>query len=199
MKLHRIFIAINLPEEIKKKLLEYKNKWQELPARWTSKENLHLTLAFLGNTSDQELAEVCSSMERIGEKYDPFSLVFTKIVYGPFDYAQGKPNAKIPRMIWAVGEDSPELSALQHDIASTLASSEDPSTSLRASQPFSPHLTLARLRTFELQKMDLEELPGINEEISLPFHVASIEIMESKLKRSGAEYTVLQAIPLKSE
>jgi len=195
MKLHRIFIAINLPEGIKTKLLEYENKWPELlasptggPARWTTKENLHLTLAFLGNTSDRELAEVCALLERVGEKHNPFSLVFTKIAYGPFDYAQDKPDAKRPKMIWAVGEKSAELSALQKDIQKTAG--------LEANQPFSPHLTLARLKMFELQRMELEELPEVDEDISISFEINSIEVMESQLKRSGSQYTILQSIPL---
>src|SRR3989344_9021545 len=152
MKLHRIFIAINLPEGIKTKLMEYKNKWPELlasptggPARWTTKENLHLTLAFLGNTSDRELAEVCALLKKVGEKHDPFSLAFTKIAYGP--------DAKRPQMIWAIGEKSAELLALQKDVASTLE---------RTGLPFSPHLTLARLKSFEFQRIEPEEIPEIN-------------------------------------
>src|SRR3989344_1369685 len=167
MKLHRIFIAINLPEGIKTKLLEYENKWPELLARWTTKENLHLTLAFLGNTSDQELAEVCALLEKVGAKHNPFSLVFTKITYGPFDYAQDKPDTKRPKMIWAVGEKSAELSTLQNDVQKIAGLEASPlrQGSSEASQPFSPHLTLARLKTFEL-------------------------------KRSGSKYTILQSIHL---
>ena len=182
MKLHRIFIAINLPEGIKMKLLEYKNKWPELLARWTTKENLHLTLAFLGNTSDRELAEVCALLKKAGERHSPFSLAFTKIAYGP--------DAKRPKMIWAVGEKSAELLALQKDIQKTAG--------LEASQPFSPHLTLARLKMFELQRIELEELPEVNEDISISFEINSIEVMESQLKRSGSQYTILQSIPLKN-
>ena len=55
---HRIFIAINLPEDIKKKLTDYQAKWLELPCRWTKKENLHITLMFLGYLSDEELLEI---------------------------------------------------------------------------------------------------------------------------------------------
>jgi len=182
MKLHRIFIAINLPEGIKTKLLEYRNKWPELPARWTTKENLHLTLAFLGNTSDRELAEVCALLKRAGERHSPFSLAFTKIAYGP--------DAKRPQMIWAIGEKSAELLALQKDVASTLE---------RTGQPFSPHLTLARLKSFEFQRIEPEEIPEINEEISLSFDVKSLEVMESRLRRSGSEYTILQSFVLQSK
>ncbi len=181
MKLHRIFIAINLPEDTKAKLLAYQERWPELPARWTSKDNLHLTLAFLGNTSDQELEEICSRMKTIGERHKSFTLTLNCIMYGP--------DEKKPRMIWALLEKSPELSALQKDVEKTLEQHDNES--------FLPHLTLARLRTFELQRMEPEELPDINEEISVSFEVQSIEVMESKPKRSGSEYIVIQNFMLK--
>jgi 2'-5' RNA ligase len=61
---------------------------------------------------------------------------------------------------------------------------------------FFPHLTLARLKAFEMQRMELEEIPQIDEEISISFNINSFEIMESELKRSGAQYTICQSILL---
>ena len=190
MALHRIFIAINLPEAIKKELLEYQSKWPELPARWTSKENLHLTLAFLGNTSDQELTEVYKLMQGIGERHAPFEFRITHLQYGP--------DTKRPRMVWALIEKSPELLTLQKSVETSLTESSQVHYRAETS-PYSSHLTLARLKTFELQRMETEEIPDINEEISLRFDVQSIEVMESKLHRGGAEYTVCQSAPLEGQ
>ena len=67
----RIFIAINLPEEIKEKLASQQEKIEDLftpyrseasgsgPIRWTKKDNLHITLIFLGYISNEELLEIC--------------------------------------------------------------------------------------------------------------------------------------------
>lgn len=187
MKPHRIFIAINLREDVKEELLAYRERWPELPARWTCKENLHLTLAFLGNTSDQELAEVCELMKLVGERHRLFPLKFTKIVYGPLKAT--------PRMIWAMAE-SQELLVLQKDVEVALSHSAFIHYEAE-SRPFSPHLTLAKLNTFQLQHFEMEELPEVNEEISLEFEVRSIEVMESVLKRSGAEYAVVGSFALK--
>lgn len=180
MKPHRVFIAINLPDGAKEKLLAYKNKWPEVPAKWTTPENLHITLAFLGNTSNQELAEVCELMQQVGERCKPFSVDIQHIAYGP--------DARRPRMIWALIEKSPELLNLQKDVEKTLGQGSD--------KKFFPHLTLARLKAFELQRMEWEEIPQINEEISLSFTVSSIEVMESELKRSGPRYTICQSVLL---
>jgi len=181
MKPRRIFIAVNLPESAKEKLLAYQKRWPELPARWTSKENLHLTLAFLGNTSDKELAEVCRLTQEVGARHSRFELKVNHLQYGP--------DAKRPRMIWALIEKSPELLELQKDVVRALHAEEE--------QNFIPHLTLARLRTFELQRMEVEELPDVNEEISVSFEVQSVEVMESRLRRSGSEYSIIQSFMLK--
>ena len=104
---HRIFIAINLPEDIKKKLAEYQLKWPELPVRWTKKDNLHITLEFLGYVADDELLQVFQNAREFASKHKPFSVTLNKICYGP-------PNKIPPRMIWAVGERTKELDFLLH-------------------------------------------------------------------------------------
>ncbi|HCM36948.1 MAG: 2'-5' RNA ligase [Candidatus Wildermuthbacteria bacterium RIFCSPLOWO2_02_FULL_47_9c] len=185
MRPHRIFVAINLPDTVKQELLEYKNKWPEIPARWAGKENLHLTLAFLGNTSDEELREVVGLLQEVGDRHSPFELKIIHLQYGP--------DAKNPRMIWAIGEKPPKLLKLQKDIEHTLAAENLYTPEAR---PFSPHLTLARFHVTQFRQMEPEERPEIAQEISFSFPVETIELMESKLKRSGAEYTILQSFVL---
>lgn len=185
--IHRIFIAINLTDSVKAELLSFQERWPELPARWTAKENLHLTLAFLGNTEKGELEELKKLAQEIGKRHKPFVLEFTKILYGPV----GAP----PRMIWAVIQKSSELAELQKDVENTLAQSEQ-IRSIPEKREYSPHLTLARLREWEFRRMDPEERPEVSESVSLQSEVRSIEIIESKLKRSGAQYSVVQSFPL---
>ena len=82
-KRHRIFIAINLPEDIKKELFSYSEKWQEFPAKWTAKDNLHITLEFLGALTDEEIGEVCAIVKEVAERHNCFSLNINNICYGP--------------------------------------------------------------------------------------------------------------------
>jgi len=160
----RVFIAINLPEEIKKELISFQSKWLELPCRWTKKENLHITLEFLGYLTDEELIELCQKTKEMASSKKAFSIRLNKICYGP-------PDKKPPRMVWAIGEKIKEFN-------------------------FTPHITLGRIRVWEFRQIEPEERPIVEEEISLNFEVKSIDLMESKLKRSGAEYTILESIPL---
>ena len=199
---HRIFIAVNLPEGIKKKLLSCQEEIESLftqsqsefggsdssVVRWVKKDNLHLTLIFIGYVSDQEVETTCGAVRKITQRYSPFSLGFNIINYGP-------PKKMPPRMIWASGEKVKELSDLKNDLEKSLG---DSGVRFEAeSREFRPHVTLGRIRTWEWQKIEPEERPQVEQEIFLSFEVKSIEVMESQLKREGAEYTILETCSLR--
>ena len=185
---HRIFIAINLPEDIKKKLADCQGKWPELPIRWTKKENLHITLVFLGYLNDEELLEVCKITKEVASRNQSFSVNLNKICYGP-------PKKMPPRMVWVEGEKSEEFTSLREDLEKSLMTSEEVHFSSEK-RAFSPHITLGRIKVWEFRQIAPEERPKVSEEISLNFEVNSIEVMESQLKRGGSEYSVLESYPL---
>ena len=194
MKRHRVFIAVNLPEDIKKKLADYQFKWPELPCRWTKKENLHITLIFLGYLSDEELFEVCKITKEVASRNRSFSINLKRICYAP-------PQKMPPKMIWAVGEKSKELAALKEELENSLTNSvrfSGENRSLKNSS-FSPHITLGRIRQWEFRTINPEERPIVDTDIFLSFEVNSIEVMESRLKKGGAEYTILESCNLKLE
>lgn len=168
--MHRIFIAINLPESAKKQLADYQKKIEGLfqepsPIRWTNEENLHITLEFLGNLSDDEVMKVCQEAEESAKQKQPFTVTLNRIVYGP-------PKKMPPRMIWVSGEKIKELGLV-------------------------PHITLGRIKMWEFRQIDPEERPDVLQEINLSFEVNSIEVMESKLQKFGPDYTILESCPLK--
>ncbi len=186
MKKQKIFVAINLPENIKSKLGEYRI---DLPAKWTRKDNLHITLNFLGNISDEELVNVCQSVKDTASKYNPFDINLTKISYGP--------NKNSPRMIWAIGEKTEDFVSLKNNLDKVLNNSEN--------RGFNPvienrrlvlHITLARIRKWDWQRIEPEERPEIDKDIDLSFLVNSLEVMESVLKRGGPEYTIVESYNL---
>jgi len=182
-KRHRVFIAINLPEEIKKELFSYSEKFTELPAKWTGKDNLHITLEFLGVLTDEEIGEVCVIVKAVAERHSSFSLNLSQILYGP-------PKKIPPKMVWAEGEKSKELSLLREDLENSLM---EKIRFVPENRAFAPHITLARISSWEWKGIEIEERPEINETIDLPFTVESIEVMESVLKRGGPVYTILES------
>jgi 2'-5' RNA ligase len=185
----RIFIAINLPEKIKEELISFQEKYSELPARWVKKENLHITLAFLGYLRDEDLPKIIEITKKVAKNHYPFLIKILKVSYGP-------PKISPPRMVWAIGEKNEALWRLQENLKNALIEMKIPQLEEEEGRGFIPHITLARIRKWEFKQMEPEEKPEIDEDVEFSFEVKSIEIMESHLKRGGAEYTVLESIPL---
>ncbi len=182
----RLFIAINLPENIKNKLIGYQGKWADLPVRWTPKANLHITLVFIGYVGDNEMYEICNIAKEIAKRHGSFNIRLKRILLGP-------PN-KFPRMFWVEGKKSEEMARLKNDF-------EDMFSRVRACHP---HITLGRIK--QGQWRELSPQPEINEVFNFtPHHrrgagfsfpVETIEVMQSNLQRTGAEYTVLESVSL---
>ena len=188
----RIFIAINLPGEIKKELKEITQELNySFPekgiVRWVGKDNLHLTLLFLGNIREEALLETSEIVKKTVQKENPFSLKLTNIQYGP-------PGKMPPRLIWLNIEKKPELVEVVENLKKEIA--EKGILNKFEEKAFSPHITLGRIRAFQWRRMEPEERPNIEREVNLDFGVDSIDIMESNLKRTGAEYTILESIKL---
>lgn len=186
-KRHRIFIAINLPSEIKKQLSRYAEKWPDLPCKWTPKDNLHITLVFLGELTDVELADVCNTIKDVTKNHKPFDILLNKVSFGPenkFKY------------IWASGQKSKELQDLKNNLETEILEKVKFRPEGRG---FTPHITLARVSEWQLRQLDQEELPEVNENLDLFFTVESIEVMESELKKGGPVYTILESHNLGNE
>lgn len=178
----RIFVAINLPSDIKKKLFLYSEKWSELPAKWTPKDNLHITLEFLGDVDDQELADICQAVGEIAKKHTSFSIGLQQVGYFPAD--------KIPpKMIWATGEKSVELLALKRDLQDLLIGK----VTILQEKGFTPHVTIAKIQDWAWRAINPEERPEIADSVNIEFMVSSIDVMESELKKGGPSYTIIES------
>ena len=188
-KKHRIFIAINLPDDVKKKIVDFQKKWADsrlagqAAARWVKPENIHITLVFIGYVIDKQLEEIRRLVRQIAENCSPFNIKLERICFGS---PQGP-----PRMIWLEGERSKEFADLKNNLENALLDSAASGYNHLETRDFHPHITLARFK--QLQRINL---PKINVEFNESMFVNSIEIMESKLKRDGAEYVLFESINL---
>jgi len=153
--------------------------------RWPPSKNWHLTLVFLGNQSDEAIIPILESIKETAKNFSAPVIEFEKIIYGP-------PN-KPPRMIWLTG--SKETSKIIGEIKNNLENSlVDGGVRFRIeNRPFNSHLTLARFqfipKNFQLPNSLIPQLP-------INFTAESIDLMESRLKRTGAEYEVLTEFAL---
>ena len=177
--MRRIFVALPLPHNLQIELSQVQREYPELPAKWVRPKNLHITLAFLGNKSEEEIGRICNIVKEIARNHSSFQLLLEKIQYGPPE--------KTPRMVWATGRAEKELTSLVKEIREALSESHTTITL---------HITLARINQWELQTIPEEEQIDVSKEINIKVPVESIVVMESRLKRGGAEYTILQEATL---
>ncbi len=182
----RTFIALNLDDSIRHLLAGVIHQMaQELPSiRWVDPQGIHLTLAFLGDLTDEHLAEAMQAAKAAAPRVAPFEVRLSHL--GVFD------TLLRPRVIW-VGIDEPSgvLQQLHH----TLNRELEKRGFAVEKRPFSPHLTLARIKV-PLKPEERQSLLGLLRETKMtsssPYRVGRLSVMKSELLRSGARYTHLQ-------
>jgi len=188
----RLFVAINLPEAIKDKLFDWELKLEKeyglgefrgKNINWVIKKNLHITLIFIGYVTDDETYEIAKTVREIAKQHQQFFINLERIIVGP-------PDDKA-KMFWVEGEKSQELADLQFDLEKSLDIGDNPQKEARA---FKPHITLARLKS-NVSKI-VKEKGIIEKKINYQIPVESIELMQSVLRRSGPEYTILELAEL---
>ncbi|MCD6284132.1 RNA 2',3'-cyclic phosphodiesterase [bacterium] len=178
---HRIFIAINLPKEVKDYLVKFEKKHFNWPVRWTKPCSLHITLVFIGYVNDVELEKIKEITKQVVCNYKEFDIVLEKICQGPI-------NAK-PRMIWVLGKKNDYLSCLKEELENAFISSFQIPYNRKENREFFIHITLARAKGFS-------KIPAIDVKLDMKFKVNSIEIMESRLLKDGAEYDIVESFKL---
>ena len=188
----RSFIAIELPDELKRELshLEAQLKSGSQPGiKWVDPYSIHLTLKFLGNIAVDRIEEITKAMDEAAQGIPPFNLEVKNL--GVF------PNLKRVQVTWVgISGEIDKLNQLQKQIESRLAHLGF----APESRPFTPHLTLARLR----DQVSLNERQGFGQliattrfESACNIKVDTISLMRSQLTREGAIYSRISSVRLK--
>ena len=184
MSLIRSFLAIPLTDEVRTLCREEQRHLSSfLPGvQWIRAETMHLTLHFFGPVREEDLDRIGDIMLSVGNLCSPFNLRINGI--GAF------PNFRRPRVIWAGLEDTEPLLALYEQLQQGLASHGFN----REERPFTPHLTLGRIRR-----------PGGQRSGGLPDNhlftggclpVDRIILYESSLRPEGAVHTPRREVAL---
>ncbi|MBK8902020.1 MAG: RNA 2',3'-cyclic phosphodiesterase [Anaerolineaceae bacterium] len=181
----RLFIAIDLPEVVKGALLSAAvllgqggQTGQRLPdgaVRWVKPEQLHLTLRFLGDTAVSQLPILQDQLTRLTAQHPAFHLRQNGL--GAF------PNRKRPRVVWAgLAGELAALQAMQAELEDRVVALGWP----REERPFSPHITLGRVK-------DVSRAQALNWQVALAelaIEVTAVKLVQSELRPSGPVYTV---------
>jgi len=176
----RVFVAVDLPEgDTKERVKAYLEGLGD--KRWlkpVSPNNLHFTLAFIGEVGDQVAEKAKRALIQV--KHQPFEVELSGIGFFP--------DERRPRVIWiGVSEDKGgrELEGLANLVRDKLREANVPYDP----KPFTPHLTLARA------KGDLTgNIPSAGSFGA--FLVEGFSLKESVLTSSGPIYRDLQVVSL---
>ncbi|NOZ69184.1 MAG: RNA 2',3'-cyclic phosphodiesterase [Deferribacteres bacterium] len=182
----RSFIAIELEGPVRESLSQLQEELKSCGAdvRWVKPENIHLTLKFLGNISEETAGSIVSVLEKCCTGVSAFDIEVSGV--GVF------PDTKSPRVLWAGISGDGTLRELQQKI-------EDGTASLgfkRENRKFVPHLTLGRFRSSGGKKILADKLEKHKDSSFGAVKVGSVVLMKSDLGPGGATYTRIAEIPL---
>lgn len=184
----RTFIAIEIPEEIKKQMAEAQRrlKGAGVDASWTRSEGVHLTLKFLGEIPESKVSEIMSALTGAASGSGRFRLEVAGV--GAF------PNSGNARVVWVgVSGDIEKLTGLQAGVEDAMAR-----LGMKCEErKFTPHLTLGRIKYIRSKESWLGALEELKD-IKFPgFDVTSVSLMKSELRPSGAAYTEMGRVELR--
>ena len=166
----RLFIAIDIPEVIKKDLAGFV---KELPvARWVPSDQIHLTLRFIGEVGPRTFDAIKAALSGLSFRGFPLTL------RGAGHFPPGK---RPPRVLWVGVEPSETLMQLQRDLELALIDAGIPPDE----RPFSPHITLARLKDAAPARVGSFEMRH-SELAYPPYQVREVILYSSVLKSQGA-------------
>lgn len=180
----RFFVAIPLPENVKSELRYALDRVEESIlscGRVIPEENWHITLKFLGNRSEEDVPRIIDAMESVLRKTreKPENLFIENLTFD---------DHRPPRIVWAEGrkESSDALGVLRNLFDGECAARGIERRNDRAG--FTMHVSLVRL--FRNPPRDAY----VQEPVYAEFPVESLDLMESNLKKSGAEYVLVKRI-----
>ena len=183
----RTFVAVELEPGLRRPLIKLLR--DVLPAdrevRWCSEQQLHITLKFLGEVRDAQIAQVCAAAGRASAQVEPFALRIKGL--GCF------PAPRNPRVLWCGAEDLTEGCRRWVEAADPLFTELGFPPESRA---FTPHITLGRSRSTAGGRVFQQVLETVPPPETEQMIVAQVVVFESRLLPGGAQYKPLVTLRL---
>jgi len=179
----RTFIGIDVGKPIRDRLVSLQETLSRAGAevKWVERENLHVTLLFLGEVDEREVPAVCSVVGEAVAIHQPFTMTI--------ETAGCFPNPRRPRVLWVgVGEGAQGVCALHDGLEAPLL---ELGCYRREDRKYTPHVTLGRVKS---------NRPSDKLAVALAKHagwksgdtiVSEVHVMSSQLGPKGPLYTVL--------
>ncbi len=198
----RAFLAIDLPPDLRAALSAAQQELRRGLERtvdrrvrisWVQSASMHLTLRFLGQTPEELIESLHTTLAQ--------AVAGHRRIHVPFSRLGTFPRLQQPRVVWAgppesweQGTEGAQLQALYQTVEE-----ECRAAGLAAEmRPFSPHLTLARIKEGERQVGQILAERGVLNQalINGLLPITAVVMMKSQLRPTGSIYTPLWECPL---
>ena len=182
----RIFIALKIdPEEtLLKMIASLQSDLSTDKIKWTRNDNIHITLAFLGDTDEKNIQIIKEMLPGKVEGFGKFELIIKGA--GVFK------NPDDPRVIWTGIEPSEKLMQLNDIITNGLKNA----CHYVSSQPFNPHLTLGRIKFIKNKEALKTTIDKYNMVEIQRTQINEVILYESILLNTGPIYNPIMSFKL---
>ncbi|MFA4641325.1 RNA 2',3'-cyclic phosphodiesterase [Pyrococcus kukulkanii] len=181
----RAFIAIDVSEEVRDAIVKAQDfiGTKEAKIKFVERENLHITLKFLGEITQEQAEEIKRVLAEIAKRHKKHEVRVKGI--GVF------PNPNYVRVIWAGVENDEGIKAIAQDIEGELSK-----LGFKKDKEFVAHVTIGRVK-FVKDKLGLAmKLKELANEDFGTFRVEAIELKKSTLTPKGPIYETLARFEL---
>lgn len=176
MELTRTFISVDLPRRIQKEIKKLQDKLPGFEGKRTELENLHLTLKFLGEISEERIEEIKKCLKTI--KFEKFECEIDRVgVFSP----------KFVKIVWVHLRNCNRLQKVIDEALSGIFKKEE---------RFMSHVTIARVKYLKNKNYFLGELDKIKIPLGLKFKVNNFELKKSTPTPDGPVYEILEEYTL---
>jgi 2'-5' RNA ligase len=184
MSQFRGFIAVDI--SVIPKIFEFEKEIKNSDAnvKLVEPENIHITLKFLGDTDEQLIDDIREIIKSSTEEIKPFNIQLTGT--GVF------PNPNYIRVVWIGIENYEQIEIIAKKI-------DDKILELgfeKERRGFSPHLTIARVRSAKNKDKLLQVVEKYKETVFADIKVESVKLMKSDLTPKGPIYTTLKEVKI---
>jgi 2'-5' RNA ligase len=183
----RLFVAINLPEDDKRRLGDALGMLatHDIPVRWAEPESLHITLKFLGEVAEPDVPAVSAALQQAVTGHQAFDVVLEGL--GAF------PSLSRPNILWVGASNPRALGQLQESIESQL----ERVGFEREGRPYRAHITVGRVKKgAAIRDRALMDRMVSQFRYNTQFRVTSADLMRSHLSSRGARYEVVAKMEL---
>jgi 2'-5' RNA ligase len=182
----RLFFALEIEARSKQKIVRLMDilksvQREDVPLRWTPKDNLHITLRFMGETPLEKQCLYVAAVQEALRNTPPFYIKTTQLM--------GLPSSRYPRLVALGVKKTSELTELFERVNDILVALGFP----KEKHTFMPHITLVKAKHYSEAMADLLKMPHKCEVISQKVEHLILFRTDDQVP-AGSIYTPLEGI-----